>query len=97
MVYNILKCFIFYSFFGFCWNVFDDGFGREVCVIIEVNFEFDFFWCYVFYCEWGFWLECWVCCEDMENVYGRNFNMLLKCVRVYFIYSIEFVEFCVKN
>lgn len=43
MVYNNLKCFIFYSFFGFWWNVFDDGFGREVCVIIEVNFEFDFF------------------------------------------------------
>lgn len=29
---------------------------------------------------------------------GKMFmEEILKCVRVYFIYSIEFVEFCVKN
>lgn len=32
-----------------------------------------------------------------EYVHGRNFNMLSKCVRVYFTYSIESVEFRAKN
>lgn len=32
-----------------------------------------------------------------KNVHGRNFNMLSKCVRVHFTYSIESVEFRAKN
>lgn len=90
-VFNNSKHLTFYSLCGFRRNISDDWFGGEVRIITEANFEFNFFWCYVFYCERGFWLECWVCCLNMENVHGGNFNMLSKCVRVYFTCSIESV------